>query len=176
MHGIVDAVLALLDLDLGRAADADDGDAGGELGQPLLQLLAIVVGGGLLDLRLDLADAALISLFEPAPSTMVVFSFSITTFLARPSMLSVTFSSLMPRSSLIAVPPVLNPILRGWADYFRFCFGASHVFTTLDLRKQVEKTVEQVKEFQAVTTKAGEDVSKPIKDVFEKAMKDLKVA
>ena len=47
---------------------------------------------------------------------------------------------------------------------------------TAFLRKQVEKTVEQTKEFQAVTTKATEDVSKPIKDVFEKVMKDLKVA
>jgi RNA-directed DNA polymerase len=26
----------------------------------------------------------------------------------------------------------LNPILRGWANYFRFCFGASNVFTGLD--------------------------------------------
>ena len=37
---------------------------------------------------------------------MVVFSLSIITFLARPSILSVAFSSLMPRSSDIAVPPV----------------------------------------------------------------------
>jgi hypothetical protein len=37
MHGVVNPVLALLDLDLGRAADADHGDAAGELGQPLLQ-------------------------------------------------------------------------------------------------------------------------------------------
>ena len=37
---VVDAVLLLLDLDLGRAADADHRDAAGELGQPLLQLLA----------------------------------------------------------------------------------------------------------------------------------------
>jgi hypothetical protein len=44
---------------LGRAADADHRNAAGELGQPLLQLLAVVVGGGLLDLRLDLGDAAL---------------------------------------------------------------------------------------------------------------------
>ena len=44
------------------------------------------------------------------------------------------------------------------------------------MRKQVEKTVEQTKELQAVTTKAAEDVSKPIKDVFEKAVKELKVA
>ena len=56
---VVDAILLLLDLDLGRAADADHRDAAGELGQPLLQLLLVVVGGGLLDLRLDLGDAAL---------------------------------------------------------------------------------------------------------------------
>jgi phasin len=47
---------------------------------------------------------------------------------------------------------------------------------TAFLRKQIEKTVEQAKEFQVMTTKAAEDVSKPIKDVYEKAMKDLKVA
>jgi hypothetical protein len=45
---------------LGRAADADDdGDAAGELGEALLELLAVVVRGGLLDLRADLLDAAL---------------------------------------------------------------------------------------------------------------------
>lgn len=47
---------------------------------------------------------------------------------------------------------------------------------TAFLRKQVEKTVEQAKEFQAVTTKAAEDMSKPFKDVFDKALKNLKVA
>ena len=36
---VVDAVLALLDLDLGRAADLDHRNAAGQLGQPLLQLL-----------------------------------------------------------------------------------------------------------------------------------------
>ena len=56
---VVDAVLLLLDLDLGRAADPDHRDAAGELGQPLLQLLLVVVGRRLLDLRLDLADPAL---------------------------------------------------------------------------------------------------------------------
>src|SRR6516162_1783603 len=44
--------------------------------------------------------------FLPAPLTIVVFSFSIITFLARPSMLTVTLSSLMPRSSEIACAPV----------------------------------------------------------------------
>src|SRR6478672_8177622 len=59
MHRVINAILALLDLDLGRAADADHRDAAGELGQTLLQLLAVVVRGGLLDLRLDLRHARL---------------------------------------------------------------------------------------------------------------------
>ena len=37
-------------------------------------------------------------------------------------------------------------------------------------------SVEQAKDFQAVATKAAEEVSKPIKTVFEKAVKELKVA
>src|SRR3954468_24346653 len=46
------------------------------------------------------------SAFDPAPSMMVVFSFSTRTRLARPSMVRVTFSSLLPRSSDTAVPAV----------------------------------------------------------------------
>src|ERR1043166_6937777 len=46
------------------------------------------------------------SAFLPAPSTMVVSSLVMTTFLTWPSMSSVTFSSLMPRSSEMARPPV----------------------------------------------------------------------
>jgi hypothetical protein len=56
---VVDAVLALLDLDLGRTADLDDGDAASELGQTLLELLAVVIAGGVLDLRTDRLGAAL---------------------------------------------------------------------------------------------------------------------
>src|SRR5450830_1718399 len=37
-HRVLDAVLALLELDLGRRAGLDDRDAAGQLGQPLLQL------------------------------------------------------------------------------------------------------------------------------------------
>src|SRR5580698_781731 len=58
VHGVLHAILLLLDLNLGRAADTDDGDAAGEFGEPLLQLLLVVVGGRLLDLRLDLGDAS----------------------------------------------------------------------------------------------------------------------
>src|SRR5712675_1038980 len=57
MHRVINAILALLDLDFGRAADADHRDAACELGQTLLQLLTVVVRGGLLDLRLDLRNA-----------------------------------------------------------------------------------------------------------------------
>ena len=59
VHRVLDARLLLLHLGLGRRADLDDRDAADELRQPLLQLLAVVVGGGLLDLRADLLDAAL---------------------------------------------------------------------------------------------------------------------
>jgi phasin len=47
---------------------------------------------------------------------------------------------------------------------------------TTFLRRRVEMGVEQAKEFQTLTAKAAADVSKPIKDAFEKALKDLKVA
>src|SRR5882757_6476496 len=59
MHRVINAILALLHLDLGRAADADHRDAARDLGQTLLQLLTVVVRGGLLDLRLDLRHARL---------------------------------------------------------------------------------------------------------------------
>src|SRR5260221_13140676 len=59
MHRVINAILALLHLDFGRAADADHRDAAGELGQTLLQFLTVVVRGGLLDLRLDLIDPRL---------------------------------------------------------------------------------------------------------------------
>ena len=47
---------------------------------------------------------------------------------------------------------------------------------TTFIRKSVELAVEQTKELQTVTTKAAEEVSKPLKAVFEKAVKELKVA
>src|SRR5712691_5632006 len=56
VHRVVDSILALLHLDLGGPADADHRDAAGELGEALLELLAVIVGGGLLDLSLDLGD------------------------------------------------------------------------------------------------------------------------
>ena len=58
------------------SADLDHGDAAGELGNALLQLLLVVVGGGFLDLRLICSMRALMSAALPAPSMIVVFSFS----------------------------------------------------------------------------------------------------
>src|SRR6185295_9172177 len=58
VHGIHDASLLLLHLGLGGCTDLDDGDAADELGQALLQLLAVVVRRGVVDLRADLLDAA----------------------------------------------------------------------------------------------------------------------
>ena len=59
VHRVLDARLLLLHLGLGGRTDLDDGDAADQLRQPLLQLLAVVVGGGVLDLRAELLDAAL---------------------------------------------------------------------------------------------------------------------
>ena len=47
---------------------------------------------------------------------------------------------------------------------------------TTFVRKAVETAVEQAKELQAVGSKAAEEVSKPIKTAFEKAIKDIKAA
>ncbi len=47
---------------------------------------------------------------------------------------------------------------------------------TAFVRKAVETAVEQAKDFQAASTKVAEDVAKPLKDVFEKSVKELKVA
>src|SRR5690242_16536493 len=58
MQRVVNAVLALLYLDLGGAADADHRYTASELCQALLQLLAVVVRGGLLGLRADLVASA----------------------------------------------------------------------------------------------------------------------
>src|SRR6202000_1805519 len=58
VQGVVDAVLLFLHFHFGRTADADHRNAAGQLGQTFLQLFLVVVGGGVLDLLLDLGDAA----------------------------------------------------------------------------------------------------------------------
>jgi phasin len=44
------------------------------------------------------------------------------------------------------------------------------------MRKRMEMMVDQAKDMQAASTKMVDEVSKPAKDAFEKAMKELKVA
>jgi hypothetical protein len=51
-------------ISLGGCTDVDDGDTAGELGEALLELLAVVVGGGLFDLTADLVHAAADVLFS----------------------------------------------------------------------------------------------------------------
>src|SRR5207244_9988393 len=59
LQRVLDAVLLLLHLGLGRRSDLDDRDAAGQLRETLLELLAVEVGVGVLDLRLQLLDAGL---------------------------------------------------------------------------------------------------------------------
>src|SRR5579872_2577575 len=54
VHGVFHASFLLLELGFGRRAHLDYGHAAHELGQPLLELLAVVVGGGFVDLGADL--------------------------------------------------------------------------------------------------------------------------
>src|SRR5205823_6374977 len=58
MHRVFHARFLFLHLGLGGRTDLDDGDAAHELREPLLQLLAIVIRRGFLDLRADLLHAA----------------------------------------------------------------------------------------------------------------------
>src|SRR5207253_6455062 len=57
VHRVLDTGLLLLHLGLGSCTDLDDGNAADQLGETLLELLAVVVGGGLLDLSADLLHA-----------------------------------------------------------------------------------------------------------------------
>src|SRR3954451_7467788 len=67
LQRVLDAVLLLLHLGLGGSADLDDRNAAGQLREALLELLAIEVRVGVVDLDLDLVDAAL-DLLRIAPT------------------------------------------------------------------------------------------------------------
>jgi len=56
---VLNAGLLLLHLGLGCGTHVDDGNAASQLGEALLELLAVVVAGGLFDLAADLVDPAL---------------------------------------------------------------------------------------------------------------------
>ncbi len=47
---------------------------------------------------------------------------------------------------------------------------------TAFVRKHFEQSVEQAREFQALSTKSVEEVSKPMRSLFEKSIKELNVA
>lgn len=47
---------------------------------------------------------------------------------------------------------------------------------TTFLRKRIDMGLEQAKEFQELAAKAATDVSKPVKNAFEKALQNLKAA
>ena len=55
VHGVFDTSLLFLHGNLGSSTDLDDGYAAGKLGNTLLKLLTIVVGGGFLNLLTDLS-------------------------------------------------------------------------------------------------------------------------
>ena len=59
LQRVFDAMLLLLHLGLGGCADLDHGNTASQLGEALLELLAIEIGVGVFDLVLDLADPAL---------------------------------------------------------------------------------------------------------------------
>src|SRR3546814_10293482 len=59
VESVVDAILALLHLDLRSAADLDDRNAAGELCQAFLQLFLVVIRRRGFDLRADLFDPSL---------------------------------------------------------------------------------------------------------------------
>jgi phasin len=59
--------------------------------------------------------------------------------------------------------------------------GAASVSELFELqtsyfRKRVELAVSQAKDLQSASAKAAEEVTKPVKDIFEKSFKELKVA
>ena len=115
VQGVFDAILLFLHLGLGGRTDIDDGNAAGQLGQTLLQLLTVVVRRGVLDLLLDLSlMRPWMSAFLPAPSMMVVFSFSMVTCLAVPRSASSTSSSFSPRSSAMNLRRSGWRCLRAW--------------------------------------------------------------
>ena len=85
VQGVFEQGLPLLHLGLGRGPDVDLGDAAGQLGQPLLELLAVVLAVGRARSRVRIISARpLIAFLSPPPSTIVVFRLSIVTFLAGP--------------------------------------------------------------------------------------------
>ncbi|VUC23355.1 unnamed protein product [Clonostachys rosea] len=76
VQSIDEAILLLTDLDLGGATDLDDGNTTGELGQTLLELLLLVLGGGRIgddttDLLASLSNGVLATLTVEEDSVLL---------------------------------------------------------------------------------------------------------
>jgi hypothetical protein len=74
---VFDAGLLLLELDLGGRTDLDHCHAAGQLGHAFLQLLAVVVAGGIVICTRICLTRASMSEAVPAPSMTMVFSLPI---------------------------------------------------------------------------------------------------
>jgi hypothetical protein len=59
LKGVFDAGFLFLHLGFGAGTYVDDSDAAGEFGQAFLELLAVVIRGGLLDLAANLGNTPL---------------------------------------------------------------------------------------------------------------------
>ena len=106
LQRVLDAGLLLLEPGLGCSTDLEHCHAAGELGEALLELLAVEVGLGAIELGLDLGDAVLnILLIARAVDDERIFCDSLTVF-AVPSMSMVTSASVIPRSLETTVAPV----------------------------------------------------------------------
>ncbi len=89
------------------SADLDHADTAGQLGQALLELLAVPVGVGALDLLAELADAVgHLRRSRRRPRSTVVFSLVTMTLRAEPSTSRPTWSSLSPTSGATTWAPV----------------------------------------------------------------------
>lgn len=94
-----------------------------------------------------------------------------------------TFETVQANSSAVALKAIAaaRANVESGFSHAEALFGAKTFADVIELqtsflRKQAEMFVDQAKAMQEVTTKAAEEVSKPVKTAFEKAMKDLKVA
>ena len=105
VKSVLDAGFLLFHLGLGGCTDIDHSNTTSELGKPLLEFLAIVIGRGLFDLTTNLVDPA------GDVSTCALTLDEGCSFLrdgnaCRTKIIELTFSSLMPRSSVMTCQPV----------------------------------------------------------------------
>ncbi len=101
MQGVFHAGLLLLHVRFGRGANGHNRHAAGQFGEPFLELLAIVIAGGRFDALADLFDPLLHVSIRTGALHQGGGVLGDGDFLRPAQLLSVTFSSLMPKSSLM---------------------------------------------------------------------------